>query len=58
MPTPIHIHVYIYCKYCVCPHGPYGLLDFEIKLYLKIVLFLTMLNLCRIILSKLSYRLL
>jgi len=37
MPSPIHIHVYVcsslyICKYCVCPHGPYGLLDLEIKL--------------------------
>jgi len=39
MSSPIHVHVYVcsivyMCKYCVCPHGPYGLLDFEIKLYL------------------------
>ena len=32
-------HVYVcsilyICKYCVCPHGPYGLLDFEIKLFI------------------------
>ena len=36
MRSPINIHhvsvsiVYI-CKYCVCPHGPYGLLDIGIK---------------------------
>ena len=35
---PPHIHSYVdvfsivyICKYCVCSHGPYGLLDFEIK---------------------------
>ena len=38
MPSPTHVHVYVWsivyiCKYCVCPNGPYGLLDFEIKLY-------------------------
>ena len=38
MPSPTHSHVYVcsvvyICKYCVCPHVPYGLLDFEIKLY-------------------------
>ena len=45
MPSPIRFPVdvcsivYI-CKYCVCPHGPYGLLDFEIKLsyYITLVL--------------------
>ena len=37
MHSPTHIHVYVgsivyICKYCVCPHGPYGLvLNFEIK---------------------------
>ena len=31
-----HIHVYI-CKYCVCPPGPYVLLDFEIKLNISII---------------------
>ena len=31
-----HIHVYI-CKYCVCPRGPYVLLDFEIKLNISII---------------------
>ena len=41
MPSPIHIYEYIcsilyICKYWVCPHGPYDLLDFEIKLYLSI----------------------
>jgi len=32
--------VYI-CKYCVCPHGPYGLLDVGIKvsIYLSIYLY-------------------
>ena len=31
--------VYI-CKYCVCPHGPYGLLDVGIKvsIYLSIII--------------------
>ena len=36
--------VYI-CKYCVCPHGPYGLLDVGIKvsIYLSIYLYITIL---------------
>ena len=29
--------VYI-CKYCVCPHGPYGLLDVGIKVSIDSVL--------------------
>jgi len=37
MNTHIHIPVYVcsivyICKYCVCAHGPYGLLYFDIKL--------------------------
>ena len=37
--SPIHSQVYVCfivytCKYCVCPHSPYGLLDFELKLYI------------------------
>ena len=46
MPSYNHVYVcsivYI-CKYCVCPHGPYGLLEFVIKLsyqlYLKKIIF-------------------
>jgi len=39
MPSPTHVHVYVcsivyICKYCVCPHRPYDLLNFEIKLFL------------------------
>jgi len=34
MPSPIHVHVNVcsivyICKYCVCPYGPYVLLDIE-----------------------------
>jgi len=29
------IFVYI-CKYCVCAHGSYDLLDFKIKQYLSV----------------------
>ena len=41
MPSPTYNHIYVcsivyICKYCVCLHGLYGLLDFEIKLYLSI----------------------
>ena len=37
-------HVYVcsilyICKYCVCPHGPYGLLDFEIKLFIYLSIY-------------------
>jgi len=40
MPSFIHSHVYVcsvvyICKDCVCPHGTYGVLDYEIKLYLS-----------------------
>ena len=36
MPSPIHSHIYVcsivyMCKYCVCPHEWYGLLDFGEK---------------------------
>ena len=33
MPSPTNVHVHVWsivyiCKYCVCPHGPYGLFLF------------------------------
>ena len=42
MPSPIHVHVNVcsivyICKYCVCPYGPYGLLDVGIKVSIYLI---------------------